>query len=294
MANAVPISDAIQPVIDRINWRYASLIVMEAADNYLFVAAPLDNATSCNAVLVLNMTTGNWETIDKYDTIPNFRIDNLLSVHFNGVRRLVAIQNGPPALVYLLYEGDKDQTLFDVIEPHFAPIEDMIQTRNYGGSQESGPAGFRDFKRGAVILETLNPNVKITAVAEGVNEETVIRESITKDPRKFYPHGHADFNPATDRSDLPKREDYSSGFPVGDYAYQDFGDLPEGNFADFVVPPISPLAPPPELPQSFRERFRIGVIDHSLALRIENTQGQCIVRSTSVESRESRRRRVAA
>lgn len=312
MAHPLPISDQIQTDIDRINWAKATanihstvaeeiigLISVETEDNYVYWAVPLDGSSVCNALLVYNTTTSQWETIDQFD-IPNFRIDNLLAVHIGGVRRVVAIQNGPPAIVYLLNEGTVDQTLWDVINPAFTDIADMIRTRAYGISPEGGPTGFRNFRRGGVAMETLNPNVKITAIAEGVLEEKVVRESITKDFHKYYPLGKPDFDPLALPDDDSKREDYStSGTPSSPhYEGQDFSQMPPGSVSDGLIRPMSPVPNPTVVgvvPQMSRERFPIRMVDRSLQLQIENTQGQCTVLATSVESFEAKRNaRVAA
>lgn len=292
MARPLPISDDIQPVIDRINWPYQNKIVSAAEDNYLFFAVPLDQSTVANVILVLNTTTSKWETIDEFD-IPNFAIDNILSVHFGGVRRLVAVQNGPPALIYLLYEGTQDQTLFDVHSPRYTHIDDMIETRGYGLKPDSGIAGFRNFRRGSIVIETVNPNVKVTGVAEGVNEEKVLRQSITKDHRKSYIHGVPDltdgYSPPSPAYN-PKFEDYSGLNPPDQFDAQDFSMMPDGEISSLIIPAIPPPIRVSSIPaQTSRERFPVRMIDQWLSLRIENTQGQCAIKEVSVESIEAKR-----
>lgn len=294
------VSDPIQPVIDRINWQYRDIIIAAADDHYLYFAVPLDGSTVNNAVLVFNLTSGNWETVDSWSAIPGFHIDNLLSVHIDDVKRLIAVQNFPP-LIYLLYEGTMDQTLFDVINPRFAAVSDLLETRAYGILQatnlrgQSSPVSFNAFHRGAIVMETINPNVKITGITEGENEEKVLRPSITKDPAKFYIHGHPDFVIGGNFFE-EKRQDYTTPgvppppFPMFDA--QDFSQVLEGALSDGLIPPLiqsSDTTQIPPVPQTSRERFPIRMTDRWLSLRIENTQGTCKLLATSVESTESKR-----
>ncbi len=62
---SIPISRAVQPIIDRINWAYASTASAEYIDNKYMVAVPLDSSTTPNAVLVfdtlLKVCIGYWE-----------------------------------------------------------------------------------------------------------------------------------------------------------------------------------------------------------------------------------------
>lgn len=79
-----PISQAMQPYIDRINWSSAHLIVTKAYKHLIVFAVPLDSATTPDHVLVfnarLNRWTGVWTGWD-----PNcFEV-----TRFGGVQRLV-------------------------------------------------------------------------------------------------------------------------------------------------------------------------------------------------------------
>jgi hypothetical protein len=257
----IALSDPILPIINRINWAFGQGIVAATLDHYLYFAVPLDGATVNNAVLVFNTQSGNWETIDMWAAIPHFAIDNLIGIHINSERRLVAIQNNPP-LIYLMYDGMQDQTAFDLINPRFADIPDMIETRGYGLSGDSGPVGFRQFHRGGIVVDTIDPNIKITAITEGVNEEKVVRQSITKNRLKFYPHAHPDFDPIHGDPGEQKRKDYSvatqqDGVPVPNFAAQDFEHISGTDVTDGTIP-VAPTTPSPEWPPVGRMPFDPG------------------------------------
>jgi hypothetical protein len=55
-----PISEPIRPLIERINWAYASKACSAFYANRYFLAVPMDSSTTNNAVLVYNLTTQKW------------------------------------------------------------------------------------------------------------------------------------------------------------------------------------------------------------------------------------------
>ena len=69
IVDPTPISDPIEPLINRINWSYASKAIGAVDGRYAYWAVPIDNATYNNAVLVLNLSTGQWESLDLWATV---------------------------------------------------------------------------------------------------------------------------------------------------------------------------------------------------------------------------------
>ncbi len=75
----VPLSEPIQPIIDRINWRYASGACAAYWDNRYYLALPLDEArwTSGgvkyegvnNVVVAYNFLTNSWESVDNSEAL---------------------------------------------------------------------------------------------------------------------------------------------------------------------------------------------------------------------------------
>ena len=60
-----PVSDAIQPLIDRINWSSAGKAVAAYHNNRYFIAVPIDGATENNAILVYDFRNKYKESIRK-------------------------------------------------------------------------------------------------------------------------------------------------------------------------------------------------------------------------------------
>lgn len=57
---SAPLSEPMQPYIDRINWSHANLICAKAYKSLLLFAVPLDSATTCDTVLVFNARLQRW------------------------------------------------------------------------------------------------------------------------------------------------------------------------------------------------------------------------------------------
>ena len=60
----VPLSASIQGTIDRINQNYADKAVSVYFNNRYYLAVPLDNSTTNNALLIYNFLNKQWESID--------------------------------------------------------------------------------------------------------------------------------------------------------------------------------------------------------------------------------------
>lgn len=112
----LPLSEPIQPVIDRINWNYASAACGAYWNNRYYLAVPLDDArwTSGgvtyvgvnNAVLVLNLLTNSWESIDTGAALSPMEF---VKMDWRGRERLVALCND--GFFNLLEETFQDQVV---------------------------------------------------------------------------------------------------------------------------------------------------------------------------------------
>ena len=265
------LSEPIQPVIDRIGWGFTALFGCAAAvDIYAFFGVCLDNSQKCNAVLVFNTQTSQWESIDTWAD-PNFGFHAFHITLFNRKRRLYAVDY-TRARVFLMYEGDQDETATGIY-----PIADVIETRGYLGRN---PAGFNRFQRANLALATFDPEITVTAISDGYNEEKLVTpEPITKSRLKFYPHDHADFDPATGDPVEELREDYSTG-NTGDFACQDYESLSVGPVDAIPGTPI-PVAGPK---QQALERVSLRQNGRWCSLRIANSQGACDVLAVGIDS----------
>jgi len=86
----LPLSDPIDPIIKRINTDYAQNAVAVYHDNRYFLAVPLDDATTNNAILVFNLLNQQWESVDLVAG-DGWDVSNLISTGAGGVNKLYAV-----------------------------------------------------------------------------------------------------------------------------------------------------------------------------------------------------------
>jgi hypothetical protein len=273
----LPISDPIQPVIDRINWRQAEIwACAQALSQYAYFAVPLDGVTGGNnAVLVFNMASGLWESAPDRWSDPTFLIHALHVTNYEHGRVLFGVDY-LNRKIYALYQ----QESFDMVNDDLQPITDVVETRGYTCGNANS---FKRYGRAIANLRTSSPFIQVSAISDGVNEVKALTPNpVTKDRTKFYPHGHPDFNPATDDPLEPKRQDYSVADPLPSVG-EDYALIPVGPVS--TIPASPPPIPGPR--QESREPFSVRVNARWLSVRIENLAGICDVLATGVEARQS-------
>jgi hypothetical protein len=280
----LPVSDAIMPIIRRINWRAAEVwACAQSRMEYAYFALPLDDTVNGNNVVVVyNTATNQWESTPDTWLDPTFRIHAMHVTQYAGGRALFGLDY-VNRKVYVLYQGPTDEINNDIF-----PVNDLMETRGY---VMGDPAGFKRFQRSVMALRTLEPVITVSAITDGVNEvKTCNPVPLTKDRLKFYPHGHADFDPLTGDPNESKREDYSTGENLDNFVGEDFEFLPVG--------PIS-FVPPSGLPgvgpkQESLEPFSVRQNGRWVSMRIENLGFACDVLSVGVEAIPLERTRTAA
>jgi hypothetical protein len=224
----------------------------------------LDGAA--DSILVFNTATSQWESVPDWWNDMNFRINRLHVVLYDQARRLFAMDYSAKK-IYLLYEGITDQ-----INGHTLQIQDKIESRGYICGD---PGGFKRFERTVIGLRTSNPNVTVTAISDGVDEEVELA-TFTKDPTISYVHGRG---PTTIDPTAPKLEDYNLGSGAS-FVCQDFESLPTGQIS--ILPPVFAISTVGEKQESL-ERFQVRQLGRWCSIRVENNSGQCDVLGIGVE-----------
>lgn len=255
----LPISDSIKPIIDSINWNAASLIRAEYRRDRVYFAVPLRNAVRNNALLVYNIITQAWESVD-YFTDPDFKVDDLLKMDYNGERRLYAIDR-IKGIILLLEQGRTD--LLGPTHNFEFQIDTSVMFRGFAGP------GLRSlFQRMELDIASWNPNFTVKAFVDGGNAKVLVSDK-EKDRTKYRSFGKPRWNPLNSNDDhaSARRQDYSVQLPVmlGDNGIQ------------------------LEREQEDTERFSIGLMGRYVQFKIENTQGYLAIRSLSTEAYEDQR-----
>jgi hypothetical protein len=174
----VPLSESIQPVIDRINPDLAGESVGIFFANRYYIAVPLDSsvgagdATGNNAILVYNFLNQGWESVDSVAdsrwNVLNFHIarsgarNDLYAVNsLGGVHRLDAVD----------YDFD-ELALEPGGETELIPVESELQTRQYDGESLER----KSFKSLQVQLGNsgLNSEADFTFTVEDIDESVTI------------------------------------------------------------------------------------------------------------------------
>jgi hypothetical protein len=90
--SSLPISEAIDPLIQRINPDYAENCVATYNDNRYYISIPLDESTTNNAILVFNFLNQGWESLDTIDQ-DGWNINNIIRAGSGGPNKLYAINS---------------------------------------------------------------------------------------------------------------------------------------------------------------------------------------------------------
>jgi hypothetical protein len=269
-----PISEPIQNVVNQINWPVViQMGVGAAVDNYAFFAVALGpGATRLNAILVYDTQRRQWESAPDNFADQNFAFNAMHLTNWGNVQRLFVVdyQN---ADIYVMYQGITDQLGSGEWQVPF-----KMQTRGYTGGD---PLGVKRFGRATIGLTTYDPEITVTAVTDGFNEEKNLTPiPLTKNRLRFYQFEHKDFNVLTDDPTEQKREDYSL-MNSDDQAADDFENLPVGPIT--FIPATNPTNVEGNSQES-TERFLVRSFGRWCALRVENANGSCEVNVSGIES----------
>jgi len=129
--NEIPLSEAIQPYIDRINLRYIERSVATYFNNRYWLAVPLDNSSENNVILVYNFLNQGWESIDRVDSL-QFNIRDML-VGREGERNSLYITTSEGGVHKIdgFDAGDQISVTAGVNVSETIPVDGKLVTREY-------------------------------------------------------------------------------------------------------------------------------------------------------------------
>ena len=254
-----PISEAIKPIIDSINWNAANLIRCGYRRDRLYFALPLKNAIRNNVLVVYNIISQSWESIDTWDD-PDFRIDDIIKMDYNGERRLYVIDR-QQGKILLIEQGKTD--LMGPDSTFERQIQLGVMTRGY-----LGPGQRSFFKRFNLDVASWNPEFTVKCYPDMGYGKVLVQDK-TRDNTKYESFGAPLWNPLNSNDDHQKarRQDYSVGLPII-----------QGQNGIYV-----------EKAQESTQRFPVGLKARYIQLKIENTQGFLNIRTVSPDAYEDQR-----
>jgi len=109
----VPLSASIEGTIKRINKAYASKAKSVYFDNRYYLAVPLDNSTTNNALLIYNFLNKQWESIDSIND-PDWEYSELTVAGEGNRRSVYAINRNGGVHQYEARSDDRDQYIAQV------------------------------------------------------------------------------------------------------------------------------------------------------------------------------------
>ena len=204
----LPLSEQIQPIINRIDARNEDKIRLAYWDNKLWLACPIDggNNGENNVLVVYDFLNSEWTG---YDSGTAIKPKEFFTAEYNNAQRLFFV--GTDGFINLLeenWEGDDvaDLTKLDGLATE--GITSTLLTRGYGQPD----IDHRNYKTATVNISTWNASYTVKAKPDGVEESQTLCTDRTKSRTAYYRPFDApnyELSNRNDDADVPYREDYS-------------------------------------------------------------------------------------
>jgi hypothetical protein len=129
--NSVPMSKPIEKTIARINKDYADKAVSAYFGNRYYLAVPLDDSVTNNAILIFNFLNGQWESVDTVNDA-SWEVTNLIVAGDGSARSLYAINGNGGVHELDARTDDKDRIITTVGGSQTeGVIQGEVHTRGY-------------------------------------------------------------------------------------------------------------------------------------------------------------------
>lgn len=276
--NAVqlPISEHIQPLIDRINWNHASKAVAATYGNRFYCAVCIDGATENNAILIYDFLQNAWSGYDTGADI--IEVKEFLEMEFQGKRRLFFLSTDGFINLY----DDNISVCGPVDEKGNADgsitvnqISDEVITRGYTAKDISQ----KKWRSAEVQVSTNDPKFTVTTVYDGPeeNDENLVSDKTFSRVKYDKPFDKVDFDQSMADNDFSTkfREDYSVKL-AGETGGVDIDTDWTG-----VLEPVD-TGFDPDLQQSSTNKYKFRGTGRYIQLKITNTQGRLELNTVKV------------
>lgn len=130
---SVPMSEAINPLIKRINPLYIANCVATYHDNRYYIAVPLDTSTENNAILIYNFLNQGWESLDIIEQ-NGWNVREFIRAGAGGLNSLYVVNKDGGIHILDYREDDKDVVNLQIGgTATYYPINSELKTRQYTG-----------------------------------------------------------------------------------------------------------------------------------------------------------------
>ncbi len=301
-----PVSEAIQPLIERINWNHAGKAVAATYNNRYYLATCIDGATSNNAVLVYDLLQQAWSG---YDTGSAVKVKEFVEMEFQGKRRLFFLSTDGYINLY-----DDDLGVCGFVDEVGASdgglsveqISDEVTTRGYTAKSIAQ----KKWRGAELHLSTNDPKFTVTTIYDGPEEDGVTLASSKEFSRTKYdkPFDKPAFIRSNTNNDFLTRyrEDYS--VKLSDLIVDGVNKTNETGGADITLPTGSCSAGghsdlttceansetwtysedpidkgfDPDLHQSSANKYKFRGTGRYVQLKVANTQGRLKLNTVKV------------
>lgn len=212
-----PVSEPIQPLIDRINWAYADKSAAAWHNNKYYLAVPIDGSTTNNAILVYDFRNQAWSGFDQSSEING--LTDFVTFKYLGAKRLFFMADG----FLNLYDdpnlsGFVDETVDTSNSTSRNISHTQISTELLTRGYKCGAEDMKRFQQANVTVSTNgvvggSGGIDITAVFDGVEETHALVTDKRFDRAKYHqPFDKADFPEDNSNGEylVAFREDYST------------------------------------------------------------------------------------
>ena len=216
---SLPLSEAISPVIKRINGSYASKAAAVFHDNRYYIALPLDSATTNSSILVYNFLNSSWESIDSVndDAVTAFDAKWLIEAGASEVNRLFYVSASGAIHEAEALDSYSDTLALEVAQPetqHEVPSEVALRGYTYGAIDKKSWNNVEIHVESSTIasnaslsLEIVNPDdsVQLESISEMLGATLAANEDATLRTRTGNYRGYSGqlvFTPSAGRPKL--------------------------------------------------------------------------------------------
>ena len=272
-----PVSEAIQPLVDRINWNHSSKAVAAYHNNRYYLAVPLDGSTYNNAILIYDTLNKAWAGYDDGDAV---KVKDFVETKHQGKRRLFFLSTDG---FVNLYDDDITECGFvdeipssttitdsDFGQVTVKDIKDELVTRGY----TAGDVSPKKWRSAEVHLSTNDPWFQVKTQYDGPEEDDQeLTAAATIDANGYITAGGKTFSRSAYDRPFDKTA-FVESMTNNDFFTQHRQDYSVDPDTEIV---LGSNGFDPDIHQKSVNRYRYRGNSRYVQLKVSNTRGRCEV-----------------